>query len=79
MLYLSNPMQKKTRFVKFRVTPDQYSKIISQSQARGYIELSDYLRFLALDKSVLIEHKIMENNRLLHKIKKILEETNQCS
>lgn len=66
-------MPPKLRIVVFRVTTPQYERIITTSRAKGYIRLADYLRFLALDKGALVEHKILENNKLLHKLKEFFK------
>ncbi len=58
------------RIIKFRVTRDQYEKILFNTENYGHTTISSYLRSLALERNIVIENKIIENNKL---IKEILE------
>lgn len=50
----------KTRFIQFRVTRDQYERIKNNARAKGYLNLSHYLRNLALEKNFVFEQKFNE-------------------
>ena len=50
----------RTRFIQFRVTRDQYERIKNNARAKGYLNLSHYLRDLALDKNLVFEQKFNE-------------------
>ena len=50
----------RTRFIQFRVTRDQYERIKNNARAKGYLNLSHYLRDLALDKNLMFEQKFNE-------------------
>ena len=63
-------MSQKTRFIQFRVTSEQHSRIIQNARARGYLHLSTYLRELALVKDMLFERKINEMYKVIVKGKK---------
>ena len=45
----------KTRFIQFRVTRDQYERIKNNARAKGYLNLSHFLRDLALDKNLIFD------------------------
>jgi len=63
----------KNRIINFRVTNEQYERIKNNTNAYGYITMASYLRYLALEKSMLIDNKIIENNRLIKEILGILK------
>lgn len=50
----------KTRTIQFRVTRDQYERIINNARAKGYLNISAYLRDLALNKDLVFEKKFNE-------------------
>jgi len=39
----------KTRIIKFLCTPNQYLSIKHKAEQLGFISISDYIRFVALD------------------------------
>jgi len=53
-------MTQKTRFIQLRVTKDQYERIINNSRAKGYLNVSAYLRDLALEKDLVFQKKFNE-------------------
>lgn len=58
------------RMIKFRVTENQYERILNNTSAYGHATISSYLRSLALERNLVIENKILETNKI---IKEILE------
>ena len=50
----------KTRFIQFRVNQNQYERIKLNAQARGFANMSSYLRDLALSKDMIFERKLNE-------------------
>ena len=62
-----------TRRIDFRVSRNDYERIVNNTKAKGHATLSSYLRSLALEKDLFIEGKILETNSLIKKILQILE------
>ena len=60
----------KTRFIQFRVTRNQYERITINANAKGYVNISAYLRDLALNKDMVFERKFNEIYEVITKIKK---------
>ena len=50
----------KTRSIQFRVTRDQYERIINNARIKGYLSISAYLRDLALNKDYAFQRKLDE-------------------
>ncbi len=65
-------MLKRTRLIEFRVDEDEYMRIINNAKAAGCPSYAAYLRDLALRRSLLIESKIIETNRLVHQVIELL-------
>ena len=63
----------KNRIVKFRVSSQQYEKILNNKQVRGYVTIASFLRDLALEKNFFIEEKLIENNKMTKEILDLLK------
>lgn len=63
----------KNRIVKFRVSSQQYEKILNNKQSRGYVTIASFLRDLALEKNFFIEEKLIENNRIVKETLELLK------
>lgn len=61
-------MPPKNRIIIFRVTNDQFERILNNKTAYGHITIASYLRYLALEKSFFIDSKIVETNKLVKEI-----------
>jgi hypothetical protein len=48
------------RTIQVRMTRDQYERVKNNSRVRGFNSLSAYLRFVALDQDLVLQHKIFE-------------------
>lgn len=57
----------KTRSIQFRVTRQQFERIKNNANAKGYLNVSAYIRELALNKDQFIENKIMDIHAILIK------------
>lgn len=53
-------LQRKNKILKFRITSQQYNILKNITEAKGFATLSDYLRFIALEKNLLFDRKIDE-------------------
>jgi len=62
-----------TRRIDFRVSRNDYERIINNAQAKGYSTISAYLRSIALDKDIFLESKVLETNNNVKKILQVLE------
>ena len=51
--------------IQFRTTRDQYERIKDNARVKGFRNLTDYLRFVALEKNSVVENKILEIHRFL--------------
>ena len=60
-------MTCKTRDIRFRVTSEQYVKIMLVAESRGFMTVSAYLRYAALDQGRFIEEKIVEIHKAVMK------------
>ena len=70
----------KVRLIQFRVTSAQHERLFNNAQAKGFKTVSEFLRFIGLEKDLFTQKAIaetnkttQENNKLLKKIFKILE------
>ena len=61
----------KNQVCKFLVSKSQLDQI--RSEAKGYINISPYLRDLALKYNLTIEQKIIETHLIAKKIMELLE------
>ncbi len=52
--------QKKTRNLQVKVTPNQFERIKNNAQAKGFVTVAQFLRYLALDKDMQFEKKFNE-------------------
>lgn len=59
---------KKNHMIIVRVSKEQHQLIFNNAKAKGYLNASSYMRDLALDKSLVVEMKIHENNKILKEI-----------
>jgi len=50
----------KTKFIQIRVTKSQFEQIKNNAYAKGFINISAYIRKLALEQNSLFERKINE-------------------
>ncbi len=57
----------KTYIVRFRITRDQREQMLSRAKILNKINISDFLRFVALEQPLIFD-KIYENNRLLKEV-----------
>lgn len=65
----------KTRALQVRLTIDQHNTIKREAQANGFLHLSDFIRWRALQKGPFIEKKVIETHKLIKKVlKKISNE-----
>jgi len=62
--------------VRMRITNDQLDRIKMGMQAKGFKTLSGYMRYLCLEYNQYLEAKILENNKILKEIVKILNSKN---
>mgnify|MGYP001574473210 FL=1 len=65
--------KKRTKNIQVRVTPEQHAMMFNSAKSRGFVTISHFLRFLALDKGLAMERKILETHREVFRIGKILE------
>lgn len=63
----------KNRIINFRVTSNQYESILNNKEAHGYPTITSYLISLALEKNILVDTKIMENNKMIKEILNLLK------
>ena len=63
----------KNHTCKFLVSKSQLDQIRSEAKAKGYINISPYLRDLALKYNLTIEQKIIETHLIAKKIMELLE------
>ena len=61
------------RRIDFRVSRNDYERIINNAQAKGYATVSAYLRSIALEKDLFLESKVIETNNNVKKILQLLE------
>lgn len=64
----------KNRIIKFRVSNQQYERILNNKEVYGHVTMASYLRSLALERNIVIENKIIENNRLIKEILDIIKD-----
>lgn len=57
----------------FRVTKLQHERIKNLARANSYLTMSAYLRDVALNKSALVEYKIVKINETIQKIFEALD------
>lgn len=55
----------KTRFIVFRVTSSQHERIRNNAQAKGYLSIASFMRYLALEKDLVFEQKFEEMYKIL--------------
>jgi len=57
-----------SRDIRVRVTKDQLDRIKLNAQAKGFKNISSYLRYLCLEYNQHVESKIIETNRILREV-----------
>ncbi len=57
----------KTYIVRFRITRDQREQMISRAKILNKLNISDFLRYVALEQPLIFD-KVYENNSLLKEI-----------
>lgn len=67
----------KNRDIRIRVTKDQLDRIRMNAQAKGFKNVSVYLRFLSLEHNNYIEDKIRETHRVVMGMNKKIESINK--
>ena len=65
-------MPKNNRF-HFRMDNDEYNKVKLNLKAKGYTQISDYLRSLALEHDILIQERILRIDKNARRILELLE------
>jgi hypothetical protein len=58
------------REIRVRVTKDQLDRIKLNSQAKGFKNISSYMRYLCLEYNQHVESKIIETNKMLKEMTK---------
>lgn len=58
----------KNKIIKFRVSTDQFERILNNKNNKGYVTIASFLRDLALQDYLAIEYKILENNKMLKEL-----------
>jgi len=66
-------MTQLTRFLKIRVSKDQYERLLNNATSQNYKTISQYIREATLGKGFFTEKLISENNKMLKEILNILE------
>ena len=54
--------------IKVRVSKSQLGRLKMDAEAKGFLQLARYIRYIALERNQHIESKILENNRILRGI-----------
>ncbi len=61
----------KTRYVHFRVNPQEHAKIFADAERAGFRVVADYMRHVTLKvDTVFIERKLTEIEKLLREVLK---------
>lgn len=53
------------RTIQVRMTKDQYERIRSNTEGKGFDSMSSFMRFTALERDFVVEQKIIEIYNLL--------------
>lgn len=70
--------ENKTRFLKFRVTEDEYKRILYNSQSSGFSNVSDYVRTLSLNK-VIVQYNPELQKKTMSLMSNIANNMNQIA
>jgi thermostable 8-oxoguanine DNA glycosylase len=65
--------KKRNCNIQVRVTINERERMFNNASGRGFATLSHYLRFLALDKDLVIDQKIIETHEEVKKIRNFLK------
>ena len=68
---------QKTKFVKFRVSKDQYERICSNARLKGFKTVSGYIRELSLKNTLYLEQKISSIDKKLELLESIADSMKQ--
>jgi len=65
--------QKKTISIRVRVTPNQYERILAKAQSKGNLDVSQFIRYLALQRDVKFETRFNDMYKILKRLEKKVE------
>lgn len=64
---------RKSKTIRFRMSSTHYDRLKNLAEAKGFTSMSEYLRFAALEKDVLLEIQLNGIYEAVINIKKKLE------